>query len=330
MSDHDRQVECIYKEERYSVRDNGSVLRHARDDKRRRKYDNHWTFGIPNSNGYMRIGSEIVHIIVAKAFHGEPPTPQFIVDHIDTNRQNNRPENLRWITKLENILNNPITRKKIEYLCGSIEEFLEDPSVLKNHVDEDPNFSWMRNVTREEARISLERISRWAKSGSVSSSSKSEGLGEWIFEGNESDASHQNSQENDLDLRRYVESKTPGAVQINLKTPSEFPLCPTEVNEVGLKKYLQNLKSGEIFTQNIYGKSIVNSAEYSEDRQSLLVLSENPGGTKQWTLAKIYLEGQNFVHESIGAFFSLEGAQKQFSLNSVKKWEGGNSIDDYL
>jgi len=131
MTDYNREVECTYKDERYSVRDNGTVLRHPRKDKRKRKYDNKWTFGTVNSNGYMRIGSEVVHRIVATAFYGEPPNPQYIVDHIDTNRRNNRPENLRWLSRLENTLNNPITRKKIEFLCGSVEAFLKDPSILK-------------------------------------------------------------------------------------------------------------------------------------------------------------------------------------------------------
>lgn len=77
---------------------------------------------------------------------------QHIVDHIDTNRQNNRPENLRWLTKLENILNNPITVKRIIFHCGSREAFLKDPSILENHMNEDLNFVWMKTVTPEEAK----------------------------------------------------------------------------------------------------------------------------------------------------------------------------------
>lgn len=120
LNDYREVKECTYKGEQYSVRDNGAVLRHAREGKRIRKDDDTWTFGKPNENtGYMEIGSERVHRIVAFAFLGEPPTPQHIVDHIDTNRRNNRPQNLRWLTKLENALNNPITRKKIEYRSTS-------------------------------------------------------------------------------------------------------------------------------------------------------------------------------------------------------------------
>src|SRR5258706_1523074 len=130
---------CVYKEEHYSVRDNGAVFRHSRKNRPLRKLDNQWTFGTPNNNRYMLIASEVVHRIVAYAFLGEPPTAQHIIDHIDTNRQNNRPENLRWLTKLANILNNPITVKKIVFRCGSIEAFLKDPSILKKHESEDSN-----------------------------------------------------------------------------------------------------------------------------------------------------------------------------------------------
>ena len=66
-----------------------------------------------------------------------------MVDHIDSNCRNNRPENLRWLTRLENALKNPATRKKIEYLCGSIEAFLENPSML-NELQGEPNFTTIK------------------------------------------------------------------------------------------------------------------------------------------------------------------------------------------
>jgi len=72
-----------------------------------------------------------IHRIVATAFHGEPPNPQYVIDHIDTNRRNNRAENLRWVTRLENVLLNPVTRNKIEFLCGSIEAFEWQPQNLE-------------------------------------------------------------------------------------------------------------------------------------------------------------------------------------------------------
>ncbi len=178
LDDFEKEVECIYKNETYSVRDNGAVLRHPRIENKPRPTDNVWTFGkYNNKTGYAEIAGERVHRIVATAFHGAAPTPQHVVDHIDTNRRNNRPENLRWITKLENILLNPITAKKIILTCGSIEEFLKDPSKLqKSYIDRD--FEWMRAVSKEEAATSLERLLNWAKSDNVSSGGS---LGEWIY-----------------------------------------------------------------------------------------------------------------------------------------------------
>ncbi len=40
--------ECDYKNEHYSVRDNGAILRHSRENKQKRKDDEAWTFGKPN------------------------------------------------------------------------------------------------------------------------------------------------------------------------------------------------------------------------------------------------------------------------------------------
>ena len=128
ISDYSEEKSCIYKDEEYLVRDNGAVLRKARPNQRVRKLDNKWTFGKLNiKTGYLEIESVRVHRIVALAFHEEPPTKEHIVDHIDTNRQNNRPTNLRWITRLENVVLNEATRKRIEYRTGvSIYEFLEN------------------------------------------------------------------------------------------------------------------------------------------------------------------------------------------------------------
>ncbi len=179
LNDFKHVVECIYKDEHYSVRDNGAVLRHARKGKSLRKYDNKWTFGKQNSKtGYMEIASVRIHRIVATAFHGEPPTKEHVVDHIDTNKRNNRPENLRWVTRLENVLLNPITVKRIESTCDCrIEEFLADPSKFRDKFPE-PNYKWMTTVSKEEAQASLEKLTNWAKTDKPLSGGT---LGEWIF-----------------------------------------------------------------------------------------------------------------------------------------------------
>ena len=128
LGQFDKELEVEYRGEIYRVRDNGSVCRQRRPNKRRRPLDDIWTFGVPNAwTGYMHIGKEVVHRIVATAFHGEQPSEKHIVDHFDTNRRNNRVENLRWITRLDNVLLNPITHRRIIYAYGSIDQFFKDP-----------------------------------------------------------------------------------------------------------------------------------------------------------------------------------------------------------
>lgn len=163
VNDFNEEKICVYKDETYSVRDNGAVLRHPKNKDKPRQFDNNWTFGkVDSKTGYMKIADKRVHIIVATAFQGEQQTSKYVVDHIDTNRQNNRIENLRWVTRLENILLNPITCKKIELLCDcTIEEILKDISILQKH-SLPPDISWMGTVSQEEAEKSLERMSNWA------------------------------------------------------------------------------------------------------------------------------------------------------------------------
>ena len=44
---------------------------------------------------------------------------------------------------------------------------------------------------------------------------------------------------------------------------------------------------------------------------------------------KITFENGFYIHESQGTFFTLEGAEKQFTLAQGLEWAGGDSIDDY-
>lgn len=165
INEYTRETTYEYKGELYSVRDNGAVMRHLREGKKARKLDNVWTFGTKDKNkGYMMINSHRVHIIVAKAFIPGNEDGKMIVDHIDTNRCNNRVENLRWLTKLENVLLNEATLKRVTYLCGGdIQKFIDNPSCLQDLTGDNQDIMWMRTVTKEEAKLALERISTWAK-----------------------------------------------------------------------------------------------------------------------------------------------------------------------
>lgn len=56
------------------------------------------------------------HILVCTAFHGPRPSPKHQVDHINRNKWDNRPENLRWVTCRENHLNTNRHIRKLERL----------------------------------------------------------------------------------------------------------------------------------------------------------------------------------------------------------------------
>jgi hypothetical protein len=327
IDDFEVEVECVYKKERYSVRDNGAILRHPRDGKCSRRIDNKWTFGKSNDRtSYMEIASVRVHRIVATAFHGEPPTKEHVVDHIDTNKRNNRAENLRWVTRLENVLLNSITAKRIAYVCGSVEAFLSDPRKYRDMFSE-PYEQWMRTVSAKEAQISLERMLAWANNDNPSRSGE-RSLDKWIFTRKKLQDEQTIVAPEEPD---FIKSLTPGAVQHNWRTLSEFPCTPHEMENSSLTAYADNLKEGTVFSQNIYGSSLVINSGFSEDRQTLYVMTESSDSeksAKRYALAEVTYEDNLFVHTG-RTFFSKEGAEKQFSLSQGLEWTGGDSIDDY-
>jgi len=309
VDDFNEIKDCIYKDEHYSARDNGAVMRHPREGKRIRKDDNVWTFGKPNEKtGYMEIAGQRVHRIVAFAFHGNPPTEQHVVDHIDTNRRNNRPENLRWLTRLENALNNPITRARIENICGSIEVFLADPSVLRGHEKIDPNFTWMRAVSPEEARVSLERLTNWAKEHPKPQGGS---LGEWVFQ----ERKPNNRPYTPMFYQQYapvetetidtppVETKslTPNAIQLDWKHPVEFLCCPQQATDKPLETYLVNLKEGAVFSKNNYGESTILKFGM-KDSDELWVMCSISIGWKSHAITKITFKDGIYYHENMGVF----------------------------
>jgi hypothetical protein len=320
------EVDCSYKDEKYCVRDNGAVLRYPSDNNRPRPTDNKWTFGKLNSKtGYLDIAAVRIHRIVATAFHGEAPTKEHVVDHIDTNKQNNRPDNLRWVTRLENIILNPITAKRIEIVCGSVEAFLADPSKFRGKFP-DPNYEWMCTVSIQESQASKERLLTWAKSDKPLQGGT---LGEWIYKRSVSNQSTANV----VEKLEFVNSITSNAVQmaINWKTPSEFPCCPKENSHSPITDYTANLEVGNVFSRNQYTSSIIERFSISKDEKTLWIMcksgDENP--IKPYSLAEITYQNDVFVHSSLGTFFEEAGAEKQFTLAQGLEWTGGDTIDDY-
>jgi len=56
----------------------------------------------------------------------------------------------------------------------------------------------------------------------------------------------------------------------------------------------------------------------------------NSENLKPYALAKVYIDGDNFIHESIQTFFTFDGALKEFNLAAGIEWEAVDTIDDYL
>lgn len=346
-TDYTEVKECDYKGEHYSVRDNGAIFRHARDGKPKRKHDEFWTFGKPNDNkGYMEIAGQVVHRIVAYAFLGNPPTDQHVVDHIDTNRRNNRPENLRWLTRLDNALLNPITRKKIEFLCGSIDNFINNPSCLRDTTGTNQDIAWMRTVSKEEAKASFERIKNWVSKPNNEISKGNGQLGEWIFKQTQkADSTHTDSYRNNIpssaeftitskngETHSFIlrDSQTPNALQGNWYTPTEFVCCPSNISNTPLVDYFNNLKINSLFSRNSYGDSFVLDFALSDDKEHLWVLTKNPDKevVKPWALAEVILHNDCFLHLNRHSFFEEIGGRKYFTLEQGKEWTGGDCLDD--
>ena len=360
INDFTEERVCEYKGRRYYVRDNGAVYRQCKEDGKIRKWDEEWTFGkFDPKTGYMLIGQERVHRIVCTAYHGEPVGDRNVVDHIDTNRCNNRPENLRWITKLENTILNPITRAKIEVRFGSVEAFLENPCLLYGHESEDPNFTWMRAVTKEEAQVALQHWKEWAAKPLDERKPKGQGVGEWIHKDEKATgvqkpnnrpryagpynswAEHKAAVE-EMNRHYYEEqyglkdSLTPGAKQLDWKTPTEFLLCPREEQERTLQAYMDNLEEGKVFCRTQYGNGgAVLKCGYNPADEAVYVLTynketEDQGFGKPWALCRITLHENDYVHENLGSFFDPLGGEKYFTKAMGEKWTGETPMDDYM
>ena len=127
-------------EENLVISAKGEVLKRYCKDLRTRERNDYYEIVIPSTtqDGYLVVGipgrkvMKLVHRIVAEAFI-ENPRGCREVDHINHNRQDNRVENLRWVTREENQANRSKSTKRTywrdlvakDLVTGKIHKFKE-------------------------------------------------------------------------------------------------------------------------------------------------------------------------------------------------------------
>lgn len=89
--------------------------------------DKYMCFNLPNKK------SRRIHRVVCTAFHGPPPTELYVVNHIDENRQNNKPENLEWVTQQQNTIHSAKSKKYTPaHNRRSVAQYSKDKKTLLN------------------------------------------------------------------------------------------------------------------------------------------------------------------------------------------------------
>ena len=220
---------------------------------------------------------------------------------------------MRWLSRLENTLKNPVTRKKIEFLCGSIENFLKNPSML-NEQRLDKNIEWIRTVTQEEAKNCLARMTLWANTENKSTT-------------NGNSYSHKSSfekrvyspiqkweaglgREPGLDL-----SLTPWCAQYMWPGNAYFPLCPKEFGSDRLDDYYRKLTPGAIIAYSEYDRDktqmIILLTDILKDKSSIMVMCKCSNG--KYTNVGIELNSKcHFIHFLLGVYSEREEAYNDY------------------
>lgn len=343
--------ECTYKDEKYLVRLDGQVYRLPKEGKRKRKLDKSWTPGSwDEKTGLYKFGTERVHLIVATAWYGSRDIKKYIIEHIDGDKKNNSPENLRWITKIQAVFDNPThIHELLTYFPCGLQEFFNNPSLLIQRGYTAKDLKWLADVPGEElaAEYNLSKAGEeylnieypindtpfLYENNTADVFEEGENIAEFFRNSNREQIQEDSfswNQEEEKDWKYFMTpSPTPNVLQDNWRTPTEFLLCPVVVDDNTLADYEKKLEVGVIFCKNQLWQSTVLDKAFSEDGQKLWVVLHNESGTKQWALVEIYIREDLIIHSTVSTFFSQDGAMKMFTVIQGKEWTGEDSIDDY-
>jgi hypothetical protein len=228
---------------------------------------------------------------------------------------------LRWLTRLENALKNPATRKKIEFLCGSIEDFLKNPSML-NSLQGDPNFTWMRAVTPEEAQNCLTRMSFWASTSSKPSKFKTRTTSKNSFD----ERVFKPLQKWEVGLGREPGldlTLTPWCAQYMWESNRYFPSCPKAFEIDPLGDYFQNLTVGAVLS---YGDHDLDSTKLEvvqslilRETASILVMCEGLDHRLSIVGIELHEKSRHFIHFLLGSYSTKSEADGAFLVKKELK-----------
>ncbi|MDO8925337.1 MAG: hypothetical protein Q7U94_00340 [Sideroxyarcus sp.] len=224
------------------------------------------------------------------------------------------------------MLKNPITRRKVEFLCGSIEAFLDNPSMLRD-ASGNPNFEWMRAVTPEEAKNCMARMHIWAGSTpSKRTTDRVRGQAPKNFS-----RMYQPLQkwEAGLDGEPGLDfALTPRSAQYMWNPAIHFPLCPANISIDPLEDYVQNTSLGAVLAYSedpdICTELTVRRVEYLRDRAAILILCSRAG--MGWAIVGIEVSSRglpHFIHFYLGSYSNEVEANDAFAEKAAADfWSG--------
>lgn len=104
------------------------------------------------SNGRGSSENKPVSRLVCRAFNGPPPAENMDCDHINRVRDDNRPENLRWLTRAENLKEREVKRGTCHHASKLTPELVRQIRASKHYRGFDGDFARRHGVSREAVR----------------------------------------------------------------------------------------------------------------------------------------------------------------------------------